>query len=229
MRRHFAQELPETLRETMDLAIKDRLRLLRLPNTVHEKSKLYKIILSVDELRELSPDGIKSRASTTRPLALTDETGLVSNVEVEQNPAAAAFFTRIRRQLNRMVRKPFRYRFHRPGDLGRIEFPCAAIKAIWQSHIEPGYRNNCAIRLASEFRLLGLTADETVGKLLEWNERNAIGLPAEEVMSVVRSAYQHRFPYRYSCRDPILRRFCPLPNLPACREFVSQHAHTSAD
>jgi hypothetical protein len=228
MRRHFAQELPETLRETMDLAIKDRLRLLRLPNTVHEKSKLHKIILSVDELRHLGPDGIKSRASTTRPLALTDETGLVSNVRVQQNPAAAEFFTRIRRQLNRLVRKPFRYRFQRPEDLGRIEFPCAAMQAIWQSRIEPGYRNNCAIRLASELRLMGLTADETAEKLVEWNERNAIGLPAEEIMSVVRSAYQHRFPYRYSCRDAILRHFCPLPNFPSCREFVTRHPDTGA-
>src|SRR5688572_28333593 len=44
MRRHLAQEVPEQLRQTVDLAIKDRVRLLRLPNTVHEKSKLNKII-----------------------------------------------------------------------------------------------------------------------------------------------------------------------------------------
>lgn len=223
MRRHFVQELPEQLRNTMDLAIKDRLRLLRLPNTVHEKSKLHKIILSLDELQDLSPEDIKSRASTPRPLTVTDETGLVANMKVEQNPAAAKFFARIRRQLNRIVRKPFRYRFRRPDDLGRIEFPCAGIQAIWQSHIEPGYRNNCAIRLASEFRLMGLTAEETNEKLLEWNVNNGIELPVDEIMSVVRSAYQHRFPYRYSCQDAILRRFCPLANYAACREFVSRH------
>jgi hypothetical protein len=79
-----------------------------------------------------------------------------------------------RRQLNRIVRKPFRYRFRRRDDLGRVEFPCAGIQAIWQSHIEPGNRNNCTIRLASEFRLLSLTADETNEKLLEWNVNNGI-------------------------------------------------------
>ena len=100
MRRHLALELPEKLREPMDLAVKDRLRLLRLPNTVHEKSKLHKVLLSLDELQALSPDGIRSRASQTRPLAVTDETGLVSRIKVEQNPAAAAFIARIRRQLN---------------------------------------------------------------------------------------------------------------------------------
>jgi hypothetical protein len=101
------------------------------------------------------------------------------------------------------------------------------LQAIWQSHVDPGYRNNCAIRLASEFRLLGLAAEETSDKLLEWNLRNNIALPVDELMNVVRSAYQHRFPYRYSCRDAILRRFCSLPNYEACREFISQHTDSS--
>jgi len=37
LRRHLAQELPEPLRGTIDLSIKDRMRLLRLPNTIHEQ------------------------------------------------------------------------------------------------------------------------------------------------------------------------------------------------
>jgi hypothetical protein len=224
MRRHLVQELPETLRDAVDLAIKDRLRLLRLPNTVHEKSKLFKIRLSLDELKATDTEEIKRRAGAPRPLALTDPTGLVSSVRIQPNPAAVEFFGRLRQQLKRMVRKPFRYRFRRPDNLSRIEFACAAMQAIWQSQVEPGYRNNCAIRLASEFRLLGLTVDETCDKLLQWNAGNDIDLPVDEIMNVVRSAYQHRFPYRYSCRDAMLRRFCPLPSYQSCRAFVAQHS-----
>ena len=54
-------------------------------------------------------------------------------------------------------------------------------------------------------------------------------LPAEELRNVARSAYQHRFPYRYSCRDEILRRFCPLPNYESCRKFVAEHAQPRAE
>ena len=143
-----------------------------------------------------------------------------SLLDVIENPAACQLFQRIRRQLKRLARKPFDYRFRRPADLAQLTFPCAALQTIWESHIEPGYRNNCAIRLASELRLLGLSEDEANDKLFEWNERNGIELPADELRSVVRSAYQHRFPYRYSCRDDILRRFCPLPSYEACRKFV---------
>jgi hypothetical protein len=142
---------------------------------------------------------------------------------VAANPGAAELYERVRRQAARITRKPFVYHFHRPADLTRLEFHCAGVQTIWQRHIEVGYRNNCAIRLASELRLHGLTMAETEAKLVGWNERNGIELSADELRSVARSAYQHRFPYRYSCRDPIRRRFCPLPDLMSCRRHVSEH------
>jgi Primase C terminal 1 (PriCT-1) len=222
LRRHLALEIPEPLRETVDLAIKDRLRLLRLPNTVHEKSKLYKVRLSLDELRRLDPAAIRACAQTPRSLTLTDETGFLSHADVRENSAATHLFQLVRRQLKKLTRKPFAYRFRRPADLTQLTFPCAALQTIWESHIEPGYRNNCAIRLASGLRLLGLTEEEAGDKLFEWNERNAIELPADELRNVVRSAYQRRFPYRFSCRDAILRRFCPLPDYGSCRKFVAE-------
>ena len=224
LRRHLALEIPEPFRDTVDLAIKDRVRLLRLPNTIHEKSKLYKVSLSLDELRRLSSADIRECAQTLRVLTLTDETGLLSHADVKEIPAAGQLFQHIRRQLKKLTRKPFVYRFRRPADLTQLTFPCAALQKIWESHIEPGYRNNCAIRLASELRLLGLSEDEASDKLFEWNERNGIELPADELHNVVRSAYQHRFPYRYSCRDDIRRRFCPLSDYGSCRKFVADHA-----
>jgi len=220
MRRHLAQELPQPLRETVDLTIKDRVRLLRLPNTVHEKSQLNKVILTLDELRHMTVEKIRAHARSRHKLSLTDETGFLSQVAVGENREAARFSQHIRRQVKTVTRKPFAYRFHRPVDLARIEFPCAGAQSIWQSHIEPGQRNNCAIRLASELRLLGLSADETREKLLEWNERNDIELPLEELNGVARSAYQHRFPYRFSCRDEILRWFCPLADDESCEKHV---------
>lgn len=224
LRRHLAQELPEPLRGTVDLSIKDRVRLLRLPNTIHEQSKLFKIFVSHDELRTLDADRIRALAKRPRPLTLTDESGLMSRVEVGENPAARRLFQRVQRQFKTLTRKPFSYRFQRPADLDQVQFHCAGAQAIWQSHIEPGYRNNCAIRLASELRQFGLAAAETEAKLVEWNQRNAIELSADELRGVAHSAYQHRFPYRYSCKDEILRRYCPLANEAACRQFVAAHA-----
>jgi hypothetical protein len=102
------------------------------------------------------------------------------------------------------------------------------MQRIWESRIEAGCRNNCAIRLASELRLLGLNEDEANEKMFEWNENNQIELPSDELRSVVRSAYQHRFPYRYSCHDDVLRHFCPWPDYDSCREYVSRHSRERA-
>lgn len=224
LRSRLAQELPDPHRATVDLTIKDRMRLLRLPNTVHEKSGLYKVIILPAELKECEPAAIRDLARNIRPLPLTDETGLLPRVAVAENPQASRLFRSIRQQVRRLTRKPFPYRFRRPEDLSRIDFPCAAIERIWESHVEPGYRNNCAIRLASAFRLLGLTEAEGRAKLYEWNEKNSVDLPSPELESVIRSAYHHRFPYRYGCRDEVLRHFCPLPDDRACRYHVQRHA-----
>lgn len=227
MRRHLAQELPERLRASLDLSIKDRVRLLRLPNTVHEKSGLYKVVLTPEELKTLNPQEIRDLAKTLRPLDATDETGFLPRDEVEENALASKLFRRIRRQIRHLTRKPFQYHFRRPEDLSHIDFPCAGVQQIWESHVEPGYRNNAAIRLASELRLLGLTEEETRERLLEWNDKNAIELPPFELQSVVRSAYQHSFPYRYSCRDEILRHFCPLASYEDCQAYVASHSKQS--
>jgi hypothetical protein len=224
MRRHLAQELPETHRETVDLGIKDRVRLLRLPNTIHEKSNFYKVMITADELRALNPEEIRELARTVRPLPMTDETGYLSHVSIGENPVAARFFRRIRRQVKSITRRPFSYRFRRPADLTHISFPCAGVQRIWESHIVPGNRNNCAIRLASQLRLLGLTDEEARGNLFEWNEKNAIDLPLHEIDSVIRSAYQHPFPYRYSCHDKVLRSHCPLGNLERCQAHVASRS-----
>src|SRR5258706_291454 len=122
-------------------------------------------------------------------------------LRVNAQAAAVHLCQRIQRRWKKLTRKPFVYRVPRPDDLSQLQFPCAGAQAIWENHIEAGQRNSCAIRLASELRQLGPSAEETAQKLLEWNERNEIELPTDELRSVVRSAYQHRFPYRYSCRE----------------------------
>ncbi len=224
MRRHLAQELPVGLRDTVDLGIKDRVRLLRLPNTVHEKSGLYKVIISPEELALSNPEKIRGLAAKPRPLALTDETGFLSRVPVHENDEAAALLKKVRQQIKRVTRKPFRYHFRRPEDLSRLDFACAGLQTIWKSHVEPGCRNNCAIRLASELRLMGFAEGEAAEKLFEWNRINSIGLPSYELHNVIRSAYQHPYPYRYGCGDDLLRRFCSLPNYDACQKYIASHS-----
>jgi hypothetical protein len=161
-------------------------------------------------------------------MTLTDETGFLSTADVIENPAAAQLFQHVRRQLKKLTRKPFAYRFRRPADLTQLTFPCAALQTIWESHIEPGYRNNCAIRLASELRLLGLSEEEANDKLFEWNERNSIDLPPRSFVTW-RARLSASISLSIQLSGRILRRFCPLPNYESSRKFATEHAQPYAE
>jgi hypothetical protein len=207
----------ETLdRSLIDLTIKDSVRLLRLPNTLHAKSELYKIPLDFDEILSDSIADIQSKAKKPRALRFTDETGLIPNVPVEEHPILTKIFKRVRRQIRRYTRKPFTYHFVSKYGENPSDFLCPGLLKIWESHVEPGYRNNCAIRLLSEFRLNGLSEEKSRMLIYDWNQRHQIGLSQIELEHVIHSAYAHPFPYRYGCHDAILQMFCPNQNTRKC-------------
>jgi hypothetical protein len=95
---------------------------------------------------------------------------------------------------------------------------------MWREHTAPGNRNNVAIRLASAFRLAGHPHADTRALLLEWNERCGIGLPLQELASVVHSAYARPYAYAYGCHDEVVRGFCPyVGRLAECEDYRAQH------
>ena len=222
LRQHLAWKLPIDLRDTVDLSIKDRVRLLRLPNTIHEKSKFFKVPLSSKEIMTLSEKSIRKLAKNKRLLKDTDPTGFLPRSKVKTNASASRLYERVRLQVKHLIGKPVFYKFSRPRDPSKLHFPCRGIQKIWENKIESGYRNNCAIRLASELRLLGFNVTETREKLLEWNNKNKIRLPLAELEGVAQSAFSHRFPYHFSCHDEILRHFCPLKTYEACQKNLAE-------
>jgi hypothetical protein len=128
------------------------MRLLRLPNTIHENSKLFKILLR-EQLENLDASQIRELVKKPRSLYATNETGSVSGSQIKRNDAAAQL-KRIQCQLKKLTRNSFVYRFDRPDHLSQLHFPCSGAQAVWENHIEAGQCNNCTIRLASERRQL---------------------------------------------------------------------------
>ena len=76
----------------LDLSIKDKMRLLRLPNTMHQKSGLYKIPLSIHEVRGLSAAKILKCAREPRPLINIDGSGLLPQIEIPEGIKASRIF-----------------------------------------------------------------------------------------------------------------------------------------
>lgn len=219
LRMELLYEFPDFDRSVVDLSIKDRVRLLRLPNTVNAKSQAYKIPLSYHELASSSVAEIQAKARAPRPLTFTDETGLLSKVKVGENSALSKIFQHVHRQVRRYTRKPFVYRFKPKFGDDPEKFLCPGFLKIWQSHVEPGFRNNCSIRLLSEFRRNGLSEGKSRELIYQWNERYGIGLTERELEHTLHSAYARPYPYRYGCHDPILQHFCSHENFHECDEW----------
>ncbi|GAB4266901.1 MAG: hypothetical protein Kow0092_20000 [Deferrisomatales bacterium] len=188
----------------LDLALKDRVRLLRLPNTRHEASGRFKIPLTAQELRTLSVGEILELARGPRPWGHADPTGLLGSDPVPVAPPARA-------RLRAAAAAGARGRaFAPPGPLrGEAVLGCPARRTLLETPAPEGQRNNTAIRLASWLREGGLSAEETEARLLAWNRRNPSPLDEVEVRHVVASAYAAPTPYRYGCRDPLIAVHCP--------------------
>lgn len=161
-------------------------------------------------------------ARAPRPLARVTAAGLEPLEVVAAVPALAERFERARRALRR-ERGAHPYRFAVPP-AGAEAALCAARLAMWRADLSPGNRNNVAIRLASAFRLAGYTRAQSLDLLYGWAARQTQALPAQEIESVVHSAYIRPYAYTYGCHDEVIRSFCPYAgHLADCSDDRTQH------
>ncbi len=205
----------------VDYSIKDKLRLLRLPNTVNAKSNLYKIQLGLAEVLGSTAKQIRSKAVRPGPLWNTDETGLLPRNRVEPNKHAVELYEKALREVKRAKS---RYISANTRPTSVIDSPseklfCKARQKMWYSQIPDGSRNNSCVRLVSELRLQGLTEPEAENMISFWNQNNEIGLPLEEIKGIVRTVYSSRAPYDYGCRDEIIHSFCPFEDKSRCQHY----------
>jgi hypothetical protein len=68
--RRFAEGLAQLADVSIDASIYDKVRAFRAPNSRHPKTELHKRRLSLDELMNLSLDGIRSLAESPEPFTL---------------------------------------------------------------------------------------------------------------------------------------------------------------
>jgi hypothetical protein len=216
------EQLPAAARPLFDLVIGDKVRLLRLPNTRHADSGLFKVALTAEELHGCCPDEIRALARTPRPLTRVTRAGLDPREKVAAAPALVERFERARRALRR-ERGAHPYRFSVPPAAAEAAL-CAARLAMWRADVSPGNRNNATIRLASAFRLAGYTSAQTRELLRGWAERQTQPLAAEEIERVVHSAYVRPYAYTYGCHDQVIRSFCPYAShLDDCTDYRTRH------
>ena len=189
----------QTKHKTIDIKIYDNKRLFRVSNSKHEKTGLYKIRISYDELKSLEYDSIRQLATNKR---------LYCDNKCELNNYASNIYTHFYKkamiEFNRLATEEF---FSNSKKKIRDTPPCIQ-KLIDDGPVE-GTRNNTIAILTSFYYTKGLTYQETKMKLLEW----ACGEISEvEINRTLKSMYHNE--KRYGCRTLKIYSECDYDNCP---------------
>lgn len=233
LRSVVAQARPR-YRASVDYSVGKRLSLIRLPNTEHLESGLYKVPLSVSELMGCTADQIRRLARSEREIEFTDPTGLLALYEVAMVPPAAELYDRsvgeLRQRSNGDL--PPAESFLEGGNLADVL--CDAELELYRQGVPNGARSRTALRLASRMRCAGYGEKAVVDRLLDWNERNEPPMEGPEVERIGRCAFSVGVPYQWGCGtggegDPpdakLIYEACPYRNRWECgmyRAFQAQ-------
>lgn len=180
--REVALEIASSIK--IDTSIYDKTRIFRLPNTINQKSGLYKIELYPFEAMSLTIDDILIRAKTP-----------VERLEVKKDVVASEKLSKLFRTTVGSSRATGQ----------RAEVKTKVCMSELMNGVESGNRDNVGIRVASHLRQSGLTPQMVLVALDAWNETNSPPLSEDELGRIYR---QGMTSYEYGCFDFILKAHC---------------------
>lgn len=162
---------------TLDIGIYDRRRLFRIPNTVNSKSGLYKVPITIEQLRSYSLEEMHSWAAEPRDYP---ECRPIYSKE------AATSFKKITGGEGEKYERAAKHKIVLPKE-HKPMLPC--VDNMLKASISAGARNNTLVALSSSIIQAGYTEKETAAILSEWNQNNNPPLPEDELKKTVWSAW----------------------------------------
>lgn len=168
----------ESMFNTIDTVIYDRVRLLRLNNSINSKSGLYKVQITLEQLRAWNLDQMKEWAKEPRPYKRTTNLQVSSKAIKKYKEILATFVTEEKSNYGR-----------REVEETEQILPCTLLGL--ETECSQGGRNNMVVLLASSLFQAKQNLDEVIEVMLDWNDKYCNPkLPEREVIITVRSALQ---------------------------------------
>ncbi len=196
--------------KTADTKVYDRRRLLRLPNSRHQKTGLFKIPLSLTELENLTIDQIKEIAAKPREP--------IPAKQAQPIPKAEQLFNKHKEKIETWLNE--RKTAFKSNKLKTSADDPPCIKTLLASGAKIGSRNNSMFQLAVYCAQKGLSPDEIEDHCYTFAnhcERTIEDFPRTgEVKSIVDSAMKGVQEGRYSvgCSSDALVDLCDKENCP---------------
>jgi len=186
-----------TRHKTMDMRIYDNKRLFRIPNSIHESTGLYKIPITLQELRDLQHEDIKATAQNPRVMDVKSPV---------YNHFAHSQYVRYKEKHAEEAIKRNENITHN----GTLKYMPPCVRHLVENGAQSGNRNNSLAALTSFYKNTGLSLDETMETLTEWNDNNVQPIKHSELRATARSVYKGKS--SYGCTSMKVVSVCDFDN-----------------
>lgn len=166
-----------TPNKTVDVKIYDNKRMFRIPNTIHEKSNLYKIPLTPQELRAASHKDIQEMAKQPREIQFNRVVGTNHIAEQQFKKAIEEFYL-----LDKESKKDKRYK-------SKYNFTPPCIQHILVNGALEGQRNISIACLTGFYKNSGKSLNETIDLISDWNNNNIKPTGDMEMKKTIKSIF----------------------------------------
>jgi phage/plasmid-associated DNA primase len=187
--------------ETLDDSIYQANRKFRIPNSVHQKTGLFKIEIDPRRLESLTVDEIKNLAKTPQKLTLFDYSLPTTKYKkaVVSNGAVA---------LNYGLESVGTSDLSGSGDFATFTQKVCIDRMLNSKHKE-GMRHDVALTLISEFFHRGLPQPETLEEIEKYCQKQGILERFEkDYKRAIHDIYNGGTPYKYGCYSKQKQKFC---------------------
>jgi replicative DNA helicase len=183
--------------QTLDIKIYDKVRLFRLVNSIHQKTGLYKVQITFEELKSAAYEVILDIAKHVR-----------SDLDKPKTSRIDFATTVIQTYIDKVASDSDK-RTYRDGRIITIESCPPCIDNLLKNGISAGSRNNVALMLSSYYKQRGFEYQDALESMLTWNS-NVLQrpMPEKEMERCVKQVYDNDYSYgcqalrEYSICDP---------------------------
>ena len=183
-------DLPFIVKQTMknlmpniDSSIYMRTGIYRLQHTLNQKTNLFKIPLTIDEVMNKEPEEIFQLAKTPRfdfKYRVLEGDGELEEKVVTEVPDVRVFS-----------------KISEPNKI----IPC--VQSMLNNGAKEGSRHVTAMRIISHFKRHGIPSHYAKVCMLHWNNKS---MPENNIMEMVENVYNRN--YKYGCHDSIMLEHC---------------------
>lgn len=181
--------------------IYDKTRLIRVGDTINQKTNRYKILLTLEEFFDLPIEDI---------IALSKEPRGITKIQFNKFPT-----------FPELIIKTSKLSLHNQDDKNETTKIVTCMQKLYNRGANKGSRHTDMLRLASSWRRAGIPYSGIIAMLEKW----APTLETSEITHIVDGVFKQK--YQYSCKDPVFEKYCDPKCIFYAKKNYSPEIHDS--